>query len=71
MEIELIELGRLLDHPLNSNVMSVDQMLKLKRQIGGSGRVFSAENIRPLYSGDRRRSARYPWTRCGCVPHYV
>jgi len=77
MEIESIELGKLLDHPLNANVMSVEQLLKLRRQIGGSGRYEplvvrrhpSKAGFYELLNGHHRRRvlAQLGHERASCV----
>ena len=77
MEIEMIELGLLLDHPLNANVMGVEQMLKLRRQISGSGRYEplvvrrhpQEEGCYELLNGHHRRRvlAQLGYERASCV----
>ena len=77
MEIELIELVKLLDHPLNANVMSVEQLLKLRRQIAGSGRYEplvvrrhpQQEGCYELLNGHHRRRvlAQLGYERASCV----
>ena len=77
MEIESIELDKLLDHPLNANVMSVEQLLKLRRQIGRSGRYEplvvrrhpQQEGCYELLNGHHRRRvlAQLGHERASCV----